>query len=44
MSLIKLVKKVGEKGIMLPTGKIQSVFPKESTEVTRKFLNTKAKI
>lgn len=44
MSLIELVKKAGDKGIMLPTGKIASVFPEKSTKVTRDFLNTKAKI
>ncbi len=44
MSLVKLVKEIDEKGLELPTGKVPSVFPKESTKVTRDFLNTKAKM
>ena len=44
MSTANLVKEVSKKGMQLPTGKIESVFPAESTKVTRDFLNTKAKI
>lgn len=44
MGTIELVKEVSKKGMQLPTGEIESVFPPEATKVTRDFLNTKAKI
>lgn len=44
MGLFQFVKKVMDKGMMLPTGKVSSIFPEQSTKVTRDFLNTKAKI
>lgn len=44
MSAGKLIKEIRKKGLELPTGKIPSVFPSESTKVTREFLNTKSKI
>ncbi len=43
MAIIDILKKA-EKGVELPTGKIESIYPEPAAKAARDFFMTKAKI